>query len=73
MCGEHLQELYTVYLTRFRSYKIALPTQTKEERGPPADKHLPPNPLTGQLGLPLGFAVFVAIWSRPPLHFLAYP
>jgi hypothetical protein len=29
LCGEHIQELYTVYLTRFRTYKIALPTQTK--------------------------------------------
>ncbi len=26
LCREHLQELYTVYLTRFRSCKIALPT-----------------------------------------------
>jgi hypothetical protein len=25
LCGEHTQELYTVYLTRFRTYKIALP------------------------------------------------
>ncbi len=30
LCGEqHIQELYTVYLTRFRTYKIALPSQTK--------------------------------------------
>jgi hypothetical protein len=29
LCGEHLQELYTVYLTRFQTYKIALPPQTK--------------------------------------------
>ncbi len=29
LCGEHLQDLYTVYLTRFRTYKVALPPQTK--------------------------------------------
>ncbi len=29
LCGEHLQELYTVYLTRFRTYKIASRPQTK--------------------------------------------
>ncbi len=48
--SEYLQELYTVYLARFRTYKIALPPQTKiqEGRGPQTDKHLPPNPFTGQ-------------------------
>jgi hypothetical protein len=25
LCGEHIQEFYTVYLTRFRTYEIALP------------------------------------------------
>jgi hypothetical protein len=32
--------LYTVYMTRFRTYKIALPPQikTQEERGPQIDK-----------------------------------
>jgi hypothetical protein len=29
LCEEHLQELYTVYLTRFRAYKIAMSPQTK--------------------------------------------
>ncbi len=29
LCGELLQELCTVYLTRFRIYKMALPPQTK--------------------------------------------
>ncbi len=28
-CGEHHLELYTVYLTRFLTYKFALPPQTK--------------------------------------------
>ncbi len=28
LCGERLQELCSVYLTRFRTYKIALPPQT---------------------------------------------
>jgi hypothetical protein len=35
LCGEHIQELYTLYLTRFRIYKVALPP-----RGPQTDKHL---------------------------------
>jgi hypothetical protein len=29
LCGGHIQELYTVYLTRFRTYKIDLTPQTK--------------------------------------------
>ncbi len=33
MCGEHIQELSTVYLTRFRTYKIALPPIQKPRRG----------------------------------------
>ena len=33
LCGEHLQQFYSVYLTRFRTYKIALPPQTKPRRG----------------------------------------
>jgi hypothetical protein len=33
LSGEHIQELYTAYLTRFRTYKIALPPQTKPRRG----------------------------------------
>jgi hypothetical protein len=39
-----------VYLTRFRTYKIALPPQTKtyEGRWPQIDKHMPPSPLTGK-------------------------
>jgi hypothetical protein len=50
--GEHLQELYTVYLTRFKTYKIALPvppqTKTYEGRGHQTDKQLPPSPFTGK-------------------------
>jgi hypothetical protein len=34
LCGEHIMQLYTVYLTRFRTYKIALPPQ-----GALTDKH----------------------------------
>jgi hypothetical protein len=50
LCGEHKKKLYTVYLTRFRTYKIALPPQTKtqERRGPQTDQHLPPSPFTGK-------------------------
>jgi hypothetical protein len=39
-----------LYLTRFRTYKIALPPpkKTYEGRGPQTDKHLPPSAFTGQ-------------------------
>jgi hypothetical protein len=43
LCREHRQELYTVHLTRFRTYKMAyLPPQTKtrEGSGPQTDKQL---------------------------------
>jgi hypothetical protein len=46
--GDHiLQELKTLYLTRFRTYKIARPPQTKTlgDRGPQTDKNLPQLPL----------------------------
>ncbi len=48
LCGE--QDLYTVNLTRFRTYKIAFPPKTEawEGRGPQTDEHLSPNPFTGQ-------------------------
>jgi hypothetical protein len=46
LCGEHLQELYTVYLTRLRTHKISLPPPPP--RGPQTDKHLPPGPFTGE-------------------------
>ncbi len=42
--GDHiLQEFNTLFLTRFRIYKITLPPQTKtsEGRGPQTDEHLP--------------------------------
>ncbi len=41
--GDHiLQEFNTLFMTRFRNYKIARPlrTKTKEEKGPETDKHL---------------------------------
>jgi hypothetical protein len=44
LCGEHIQKQYPVYLTRFQTYKIALPppNKTKEGREPqtPAAKSL---------------------------------
>jgi hypothetical protein len=45
-----LQEFNTLYLTRFRTYKIARPPQPKiwEGRGPQTAKHLPQSPFTGQ-------------------------
>ncbi len=63
-----VQELYTVYLTRFRTYKSALPPQTKtyEGRGPQTDKHLPPSTfiwLIFNKCRHLGFGVFIDIWS----------
>ncbi len=44
--GDHiLQEFNTLYLTRFRTYKIALPPQRKpSRRGSLTDKHLPQSP-----------------------------
>ncbi len=41
LCEEHIWELYTVYLTRFQTYKIALSPETEEGSGPQTDKHLP--------------------------------
>ncbi len=47
--GEHLQEFYTLYLTRFQTYKIALPPQTKPMRGGGLRQiNTPPSPFTGQ-------------------------
>ncbi len=49
--GDHiLQEFNTLFLTRFRNYKIASSTKTKtlEGRGPQTGKHLPQSPFTGQ-------------------------
>jgi hypothetical protein len=45
-----LQEFNTQYLTRFRTYKIARPTQTNtsEGRGLRKIKHLPQSPFTCQ-------------------------
>ncbi len=47
LCGEHIQEKYTVYLNKFGTYKIALPPQTKPRREGDL-KHLPPSPFTCQ-------------------------
>jgi hypothetical protein len=45
-----LLEFKTLYLTRFRTYKIATPplTKTYEGRGPQTDKNLPQSIFTGQ-------------------------
>jgi hypothetical protein len=45
-----LHEFNTLFLTRFRTYQIALPPQLKtyEGRGPQTDKHLPQSPFTGK-------------------------
>jgi hypothetical protein len=47
--GHILQEFNTLYLTRFRTYKIARPPQ-KPMRGGGSrtDKHLAQSPFTGQ-------------------------
>jgi hypothetical protein len=50
--GDHiLQEFNTLYLTRFRNYKIARPPQIKNLEGerPQTDKYRPQSPFTGQL------------------------
>ncbi len=47
--GDHiLQEFNTLYLTTFKTYKIARPPQTiiQEGRRPQTDKHLPQSPIT---------------------------
>jgi hypothetical protein len=48
--GHILQEYNNLFLKRFRTYKIALPPQTKtyEGRGPQTDKHLPKSPFSGK-------------------------
>jgi hypothetical protein len=38
LCGEQIQDLYTVYLIKFNTYKIWFNTPNKKG----ADKHLPP-------------------------------
>jgi hypothetical protein len=56
-----------MYLTRFQTYKIALPPQTEtlEGRGPQTDKQLPPSTFTCQfltkVNRHLGFGVFIDI------------
>jgi hypothetical protein len=44
------RQFNTLYLTRFRTYKIALPPQAKPRRegGPQTDKHLPQSHFTGK-------------------------
>jgi hypothetical protein len=74
LCREHIQESYTVYLTKFRTYKIALPPQTR-----------PTKPRRGGLQKPaakslywsifkksrrLGFGVFIDIWSMTVVELL---
>jgi hypothetical protein len=44
--GEHIQELYTVYLT-IPSLQNCLAPQTK--RGPQKNEHLPPSTFTGKI------------------------
>jgi hypothetical protein len=44
LCGEHLQELYIVNLTKL-SYH---PNKNLGGERPQTDKHLPPNPFTGK-------------------------
>ncbi len=48
--GDHiLQKFDTLYLTRFRTYKIARPPKQKlGGREPQTDKHLPQSPFTGK-------------------------
>ncbi len=58
--GDHiLQEFNTLFLTRFTTYKIALPFQTKtwEGRGPQTDKHLPQSPFTHKFFLIMTFGI----------------
>jgi hypothetical protein len=54
-----LQEFNTRYQTRFKTYKIVRPLQTKTYRGggPQTDKHLPQSPFTGKLYLITTFGI----------------
>ncbi len=57
MCGEHLQDFYTVNLTRFRNCKIALLLR-------PQGKQINTcRQVTLQKCRHLGFGVFIVIWS----------
>ncbi len=48
LCGDHIQELYTVNLTRFRNQQNCFTTPNKNLGGKGAsDKQLPPSPFTG--------------------------
>jgi hypothetical protein len=52
--GDHILLVFnTLYLTRFRTYKVALPPQTKTWKGmgPQIDQHLSQNPFTGKVFL----------------------
>jgi hypothetical protein len=63
-----LQEFNTLYLTIFRTYKIARPPETKtlEGRGPQTDKHLPQSPFTGQIFRMTTFYFKVSIYLISP-------
>ncbi len=62
LCGKHIQELYTVYLNRFRNlYKIALPPQGASDRQKPSARSLYRSIF--KKNQHLGVGVFLAIWS----------
>ncbi len=73
--GAHiLLEFYTLFLTRFRNYKIALPPQTKTYKGrlPQIDKHQRQSPFTRlffilrHLALLSISLMFLGLWISAP-------
>jgi hypothetical protein len=51
LCGEHIQELYTVLFDQIPNLPIVFTTPNKNigVEGPQTDKHMPPSPFTGEL------------------------
>jgi hypothetical protein len=52
-CRPYSARFNTLFLNRFRTYKIVFPSQTKtyEGRRPQTDKHLPQSPFKCQFGI----------------------
>jgi hypothetical protein len=61
LCGEHIQEYYTVFLTKVRTYKIAFTTQKQNLGGEGASDPGRQVPLLKSRHL--WFGVLIVIWS----------
>jgi hypothetical protein len=70
LCGEHVQELYTVYFNQIPNPKLLYHPKQKPRRGggPQTDENLPLSPFTSQFLRKadiLDWSLLV-IWSMPP-------